>query len=208
MGAFKDDLKKAGLYSIPLTLIILMLAFGALVAAGIPLLLGITAVLATFGLVALISQVLPMDDSVPAIILLIGLAVGVDYTMFYLKRSAKSVPPVEAKKPRSRPRCYVRPLGARLGLHGPGRDGRHVLHRRRAFASFAVATMTVVAVAMLGSLTVLPALLSKLGDGVDRVRCRSSTVSAVTTARAGSGEQLSIVCSGIRRSRPRWPVGS
>ena len=74
VGAFKDDLKKAGLYSIPLTLIILMLAFGALVAAGIPLLLGITAVLATFGLVALISQVLPMDDSVPAIILLIGLA--------------------------------------------------------------------------------------------------------------------------------------
>jgi RND superfamily putative drug exporter len=63
-----------------------MLAFGALVAAGIPLLLGLTAVLATFGLVAVTSQVLPMDDSVPAIILLIGLAVGVDYTMFYLKR--------------------------------------------------------------------------------------------------------------------------
>jgi uncharacterized membrane protein YdfJ with MMPL/SSD domain len=86
VGAFRDDLKKAGLYSIPLTLAILLLAFGALVAAGIPLLLGLTAVLATFGLVALTSQMLPMDDSVPAIILLVGLAVGVDYTMFYLKR--------------------------------------------------------------------------------------------------------------------------
>ena len=86
MAAFFDDLKKAGLYSIPLTLAILLVAFGALVAAGIPLVLGITAVLATFGLVALVSQVLPMSDSVSAIILLIGLAVGVDYTMFYLKR--------------------------------------------------------------------------------------------------------------------------
>ena len=85
-GAFYDDLKKAGLFSVPLTLLILVFAFGALVAAGIPLVLGLTAVLGTMGLVALFSQVLPMDDSVPAIILLIGLAVGVDYTMFYLKR--------------------------------------------------------------------------------------------------------------------------
>ena len=78
-ASFKDDLKKAGLYSVPLTLIILLVAFGALVAAGIPLLLGLTAVLATMGLVAAISQVLPMSESVQAIILLIGLAVGVDY---------------------------------------------------------------------------------------------------------------------------------
>ena len=81
-----DDLLKAGAFSIPLTLIILLVAFGALVAAGIPLLLGLTAVLGTMGLVAIISQALPMSDSVSAIILLIGLAVGVDYTMFYLKR--------------------------------------------------------------------------------------------------------------------------
>ena len=85
-AAFMDDLLKAGAFSIPLTLIILLVAFGALVAAGIPLLLGLTAVLGTMGLVAFISQALPMSESVSAIILLIGLAVGVDYTMFYLKR--------------------------------------------------------------------------------------------------------------------------
>src|SRR3954452_10924813 len=85
-ASFMDDLKRAGLFSVPLTLIILLVAFGALVAAGIPLLLGLSSVLATLGLVALISQVLPMDESVSAIVLLIGLAVGVDYTMFYLKR--------------------------------------------------------------------------------------------------------------------------
>src|SRR4051812_27304963 len=86
LASFGDDLKRAGLFSVPLTLIILLIAFGALVAAGIPLLLALTAVLGTLGLVAGISQVLPMSDSVSAIILLIGLAVGVDYTMFYLKR--------------------------------------------------------------------------------------------------------------------------
>jgi uncharacterized membrane protein YdfJ with MMPL/SSD domain len=171
VGAFQDDLKKAGLYSIPLTLAILLLAFGALVAAGIPLLLGLTAVLATFGLVAITSQVLPMDDSVPAIILLVGLAVGVDYTMFYLKREREE-------------RAAGRSEGAALEA-AAATSGRSVLISGctvlvamagmfltgdASFASFAIATMTVVAVAMLGSLTVLPALLSKLGDGVDRVR--------------------------------------
>ena len=63
-----------------------MVAFGALVAAGIPLLLGLTAVFATFGLIALPSQLLPIAPESSAMVLLIGLAVGVDYSMFYLRR--------------------------------------------------------------------------------------------------------------------------
>jgi uncharacterized membrane protein YdfJ with MMPL/SSD domain len=170
-ASFGDDLKRAGLFSIPLTLIILLVAFGALVAAGIPLLLGLTSVLATLGLVAGISQVLPMADTVSAIILLIGLAVGVDYTLFYLKREREE-------------RAAGRSEGAALEA-AAATSGRSVLvsgstvlvamagmfvTADATFASFGVATMTVVAVAMLGSLTVLPALLSKLGDKVDRGR--------------------------------------
>jgi len=170
-AAFFDDLKKAGLYSIPLTLIILLVAFGALVAAGIPLLLGLTAVLGAMGLVAFISQVLPMSDAVAAIILLIGLAVGVDYTMFYLKRE---------REERARGRSEEAALEAAAATSGRSVliSGLTVLvamagmffTRDAGFISFGVATMTVVAVAMLGSLTVLPALLSKLGDNVDRLR--------------------------------------
>ena len=85
--AFANDLKSAGIYSIPLTLIILVVAFGALVAAGIPLLLALTAVFATFGLAALPSHVLPLAPEASAVVLLIGLAVGVDYSMFYLRRA-------------------------------------------------------------------------------------------------------------------------
>ena len=70
-----------------MTLVILLIVvFGALVAAGVPLLLALTAVFATIGLLALPSQLLPLDADVSAVILLIGLAVGVDYSLFYLKR--------------------------------------------------------------------------------------------------------------------------
>src|SRR6185436_14045467 len=84
--AFEDDFKKAETLSLPITLIILVLAFGALVAAGVPLLLGLSAVAAALGLVALPSQLIPMDDTISSIVLLIGMAVGVDYTLFYLRR--------------------------------------------------------------------------------------------------------------------------
>ncbi len=169
--AFFDDLKKAGLYSVPLTLAILLVAFGALVAAGIPLLLGLTAVLGTLGIVALISQVLPMSDAVSAIILLIGLAVGVDYTMFYLKREREEraagrseEAALEAAAATSGRSVLISGLTVLVAMSGM------FLTADAGFASFGVATMTVVAVAMLGSLTVLPALLSKLGDNVDRLR--------------------------------------
>jgi uncharacterized membrane protein YdfJ with MMPL/SSD domain len=170
-ASFGDDLKKAGLFSVPLTLIILLVAFGALVAAGIPLLLGLTAVLATLGLVAVISQVLPMSDSVSAIILLIGLAVGVDYTIFYLKREREEraagrsdEAALEAAAATSGRSVLVSGSTVLVAMAGM------FLTADATFASFGVATMTVVAVAMLGSLTVLPALLSKLGDKVDRGR--------------------------------------
>jgi len=168
---FMEDLKKAGLFSVPLTLAILLVAFGALVAAGIPLLLGLTSVLATLGLVALISQVLPMSDAVAAIILLIGLAVGVDYTMFYLKREREEraagrteEAALEAAAATSGRSVLISGLTVLVAMAGM------LLTFSADFASFGVATMTVVAVALIGSLTVLPALLSKLGDNVDRVR--------------------------------------
>ena len=168
---FYNDLKKAGLFSVPLTLLILLVAFGALVAAGVPLLLGLTAALATLGLVALISKALPMSDAVGAIILLIGLAVGVDYTMFYLKREREEraagrseEAALEAAATTSGRSVLISGITVLVAMAGM------LLTFSADFASFGVATMTVVAVALLGSLTVLPALLSKLGDNVDRLR--------------------------------------
>jgi RND superfamily putative drug exporter len=171
LDSFGDDLKTAGLYSVPLTLAILLVAFGAVVAAGIPLLLGLSAVLGTLGLVSLVSHLVPMSDSTSALVLLIGLAVGVDYSMFYLKREREERAAgrsegaaLEAAAATSGHSVLVSGITVIVAMSGM------LLTRDATFASFGVATMMVVAVAMLGSLTVLPAVLSKLGDRVDRGR--------------------------------------
>jgi RND superfamily putative drug exporter len=169
--AYADDLGKAGLLSLPITLIILVLAFGALVAAGIPLLLALTAVFATFGLIALPSAIFPVAMQAPALVLLIGLAVGVDYSMFYLKREREEraagrseQAALEAAAATSGRSVLISGLTVIVAMAGMFLTGDKI------FASLGVAAITVVAIAMLGSLTVLPALLSKLGDRVDRAR--------------------------------------
>jgi uncharacterized membrane protein YdfJ with MMPL/SSD domain/pimeloyl-ACP methyl ester carboxylesterase len=169
--AFANDLEKAGVLSIPITLIILVIVFGALVAAGIPLLLALTAVFATFGLVELSSSLLPVAKEAPALVLLIGLAVGVDYTLFYLKREREERAAgrseraaIEAAAATSGRSVLVSGLTVMVAMAGMFLTGDPT------FISFGVATIMVVAVAVLGSLTVLPALLSRLGDKVDRLR--------------------------------------
>ena len=84
--ALAEDFQRAEFLSLPITLLILVVAFGALVAAGVPLLLGLTAVFATLGIRAGPSQLFPVDERISSVILLIGLAVGVDYSLFYLRR--------------------------------------------------------------------------------------------------------------------------
>src|SRR5204863_4407908 len=84
--AFEDDFKKAETLSLPITLLILVIAFGALVAAGLPLLLGLSAVAITLGILAPLSQISAVDEAVQSVVLLIGLAVGVDYSLFYIRR--------------------------------------------------------------------------------------------------------------------------
>ena len=170
-AAFMDDLKKAGILSLPVTLTILLIVFGALVAAGIPLLLALTAIFATFGLVALPSSLVPVDEVTYELILLIGLAVGVDYSMFYLKREREEraagrseEAALEAAAATSGRSVLISGLTVIIAMSGMFLAGV------QGMSSFAMGTILVVAVAMLGSLTVLPAVLSKLGDRVERGR--------------------------------------
>ena len=129
--AFASQLAKAGERSVPLTLLVLLIVFGALVAAGIPLLLALSAVAATLGLVSIPSHLVPMDPNVAAVVLLVGLAVGVDYSLFYLKRERE-----ERASGKSSPGCarsgrrHLRAVGADLRPHGDGGDGRAAVRRR------------------------------------------------------------------------------
>ena len=169
--AVVSDFKKAGLFSLPVTLIVLVVAFGALIAAGLPLLLALTAVFATMGLLALPSQLIPLDKDISVIVLLIGLAVGVDYSLFYLKREREERAAgrseraaLEAAAATSGRSVLISGLTVMVAMAGMLFTGD------KTFMGFGVATMIVVAIAVLGSLTVLPATLAALGDKVDRLR--------------------------------------
>ncbi len=165
------DLEQARNLSVPITLIILALAFGALVAAGIPVVLALSAVAATMGLVSIPSQIIPMEESVGEVIVLIGMAVGVDYSLFYLKREREEraagrgdLAAIEAAAATSGRAVLISGITVMAAMAGM------LLAGDATYMSFGVATMMVVAIAMIGSLTVLPALLSAWGSKVDRPR--------------------------------------
>jgi uncharacterized membrane protein YdfJ with MMPL/SSD domain len=167
----QKDFQKAEVTSLPVTLIILAIAFGTLMAAGVPLLLALTAVAATLGLIGPISQISPVSDSINSVVLLIGLAVGVDYCLFYIRREREeraagrgpeaALNAAAATSGRAVLISGVTVMFAMAGMYLGGDPD---------FSSFATGTILVVAVAMLGSLTVLPAVLSKLGDRIERGR--------------------------------------
>jgi RND superfamily putative drug exporter len=168
---FNTQLAKAGERSIPLTLIVLVLVFGSLIAAFVPLAVALTSVGATIGLLGPVSHLVSMDKNVAAVVLLIGLAVGVDYSLFYLRREREeraagkgSRAAIEAAAATSGRAVLVSGVTVMIAMAGM------LFSRDKTFISFGVATMLVVLVAMIGSLTVLPAMLSKLGDKVEKGR--------------------------------------
>ncbi len=167
--SISDDFRQALFTSLPITLLILLIAFGALVAASIPILLALTAVIATIGLMGPISHLSAVDTSVNEVILLIGLAVGVDYSMFYLRREREereagrseeaALAAAAATSGRAVMISGFTVMVAMAGMYLAGAS---------TFQSFATGTILVVAVAVVGSLTVLPATLAWLGDRIEK----------------------------------------
>ncbi|WP_198942719.1 MMPL family transporter [Actinophytocola xanthii] len=165
------DFQKAELISIPVTLLIMLVVFGALIAAGVPVLLAMSAVGSALGLSALVSHLIPATDNTSSMILLIGMAVGVDYSLFYIRREreerargAGHVDAVEIAAATSGHAIVVSGVAVTVAMAGM------FVVNDIVFSSIAVGTILVVLVAMIGSITVLPALLAKLGRWVDRPR--------------------------------------
>ncbi|WP_326564360.1 MMPL family transporter [Micromonospora peucetia] len=166
-----DDFKRAELLSLPVTLAILIIAFGALIAAGVPVLLALSSVAAAMGLSTLASHLVPATDTTASVILLIGMAVGVDYSLFYVRREREErakgrsgLDAVEIAAETSGHAVVVSGFAVMISMGGL------LLADDAVFSSLAVGSILVVAVAVIGSLTVLPALLAKLGRWVDRPR--------------------------------------
>src|SRR5215469_1951493 len=162
------DLHRAEYLSFPITLLVLLIAFGAVVAAILQLGLATMSLLAANGLVAFTSHLSGTTIQTSSVMLLIGLAVGVDYSMFYLKRQreerAAGLPvrdAIEVAAATSGRSVLISGLTVLLAMSGMFLTGNKV------FYGIGQATMLVVAVAVIASLTLLPALLSLLGDRVD-----------------------------------------
>jgi RND superfamily putative drug exporter len=169
---FSKDFAGAERLTIPITLLILLVSFGSLVAAGLPVVLAFSAVLAALGLFAAVTHLYAGDfQSTSSVILLIGMAVGIDYSLFYLRREREeralgSAPRRSLLRAASTSGQAVLISGATVLIAMSGM----FIAGSRIFTGMALGTMLVVLCAMIGSLTVLPALLSKLGDRVDRGR--------------------------------------
>ncbi len=166
---FGSDMHRAELTSLPLTIGILVVAFGALVAAGLPVLLAFSAVLAATGLNSLVSHVVPTDEqTLSAIILMIGMAVGIDYSLFYLRREREER--YAGRSPHDALLYAARTSGQAVLISGAtvliAMAGMFV-SGNSLFTTIGLGTMIVVLAAMIGSLTVLPAVLDRLGDNVD-----------------------------------------
>src|SRR4051794_5698189 len=161
---FADHLHKAGTISLPVTLIILLLAFGALVAAGLPLLLGLASVLAPMGIVPGVSQFAPATDNLMSVVLLVGLAVGVDYSLFYIRREREerkagrdpeaALAAAAATSGRTVLVSGFTVMAAMAGMYLTGDKG---------FSSMATGPVLLVAVSMICSITLLAAILSRFG---------------------------------------------
>ncbi|OIJ63063.1 MMPL family transporter [Streptomyces mangrovisoli] len=193
--AFGDDFQKAELSAVPVALGILLIAFGALVAALLPVALAITAIVATMGLMGLVSHLQPMSDTANSVMLLVGMAVGVDYCLFYLRREREE-------------REAGRDAGSALRI-AAATSGRAIIVSGvtvcvamagmlftglAEFEAMGLASLIVVAVAMVGSVTVLPALLSLLGERVEKGR-----IPFLRRRRRGSGPSESRFWSAVLR---------
>ncbi|MBO2447245.1 MMPL family transporter [Actinomadura barringtoniae] len=166
-GQRGEDLSRTEMIALPVTLIVLLLVFRSLVMAFVPVLLAVTSIASAIGLSMLASHLVP-DAGVGAnVILLIGMAVGVDYTLFYLKRE---------REERGRSGGALSP--AAVVELAAATSGRAVVVSGLAvavssatlyladdviFASLATGAIVVTLAAVISSLTILPALLTKLG---------------------------------------------
>jgi uncharacterized membrane protein YdfJ with MMPL/SSD domain len=167
----QEDFGFALFLNLPITFVILILAFGALAAAFVPLSLAVAAVITATGILAVISQRYPLAEVYTEIVLLMGLATGIDYALFVISRFRR-----ERRAGRSKEEALLVATSTSgqavvfagvtvlLAICGMFLVGDVV------FSSLALAAIVVVALAVLMSVSLLPALLAMLGDNVNWLR--------------------------------------
>ncbi|MGE5229285.1 MAG: MMPL family transporter [Deltaproteobacteria bacterium] len=167
----ETDLRKGEGIGVPIALVILLIVFGAVVAAGLPILLSLIAITMAIGLTALVGQTFDVSVFAINMVSMMGLATGIDYSLFIISRF---------REERARGRDKLDAIAVTGGT-----ASRAVLFSgltvvlallgllivpTNIFASLAIGAILVVSMAVTAALTLLPAVLSLLGDRVNSLK--------------------------------------
>ncbi|GAB3868080.1 MMPL family transporter [Dactylosporangium cerinum] len=199
------DLARTEMIALPVTLITLLLVFGSVALAVVPLVLALSSIIAAVGLSMVASHAFPDAGVGTNVILLIGMAVGVDYTLFYLKRERE-------ERARAGGRLSARAIvdlaaatsGRTVVLSGIAvviSSATLYLADDVIFSSIATGAIAVTLVAVVSSMTVLPALLVMLGRRAERRTARTGRVARADRERTGHGRLTGAVL-GLTSRRP------
>ncbi|MEE9132721.1 MAG: MMPL family transporter, partial [Gemmatimonadota bacterium] len=164
-----EDFSRAGIINLPITFGILILAFGALLAAAVPLALAFVAIIVAMGALAIISQVFPLAEVYQQVVLLIGLATGIDYSLFVITRY---------RNERSAGRSKEEALQVATGTSGKAiffagattvfAVAGMFLVGDPIFSSLGLASIVIVVFAVISAMTLLPAIIALMGDNLNR----------------------------------------
>ncbi|MFA5809684.1 MAG: MMPL family transporter [Thermoleophilia bacterium] len=166
-----SDLKKAEFFGIPIAMIILVIVFGTLVAAGLPLLLAAFSIIIAIGITALVGQRFEMSFFVVNMISMMGMAVGIDYSLFVvsryreeLLRGRSKLEAIEIAGATASRAVLFSGMTVILALAGL------LLVPMSLFYSLGAGAIFVVAVSVTAALTLLPALLGLIGERINSLR--------------------------------------
>ncbi len=167
----QEGIEKGETFGVPIALIILALVFGTLVAAMLPVILAFASIFVALGAAALIGQVFALSFFVTNIIFMIGLAVGIDYSLFivarYREERARGLEKIDAiARAGSTVSRAVMFSGITVVIALFGM----LLVPFNIFIGLGIGAILVVLASVLSALTLLPAILSILGNGIDRIR--------------------------------------
>lgn len=174
----KNDLKRAESIALPITIVILVVAFGSLIAAGAPVALALLSLVISFGLVSVIASQTTVSVFTQNIASMIGIGVGIDYSLFILTRFrtelktgrgvAESIAEAMATSGKA---IFVSAVTVVVALSGT------LLVNLAAFRSMGAGAMIAVAIAGAAALTLLPALMGFLGESVNKLSLHRNVAS-------------------------------
>ena len=167
----EEDLSRVLMVTLVLALVMLLLVFRTVVAALIPLVLAMAAIVIAMGIAAMVSQAYSLGNGYEVLISMLGLAVGIDYSLFIISRfryerqaGREKLEAITVASNTTGRAVFYAGITVVVSMTGMALTDNPV------FISMAVGVILVVLVAIVGSLTFLPAVLSVLGDNVNRLR--------------------------------------